>query len=117
MLDALPPTSGEHDANLEIQHALQNQAVDGAREVCEGRSTDDTVITSSRDSVSDPSEQQDQRPQSSESQCQSMTHVNTENLDQGMPDGLQQTIMPQSGDNQTCLFCMTDVRTLSLNKS
>ena len=30
--------------NLEIQHALQSQAVDGVREVCEGTSTDNTVI-------------------------------------------------------------------------
>jgi hypothetical protein len=46
-----------------------------------------------------------------------MTHDNTENIGQGMPDGLQQTIMPQSGDSQTCLFCMTDVGTVSLIKS
>jgi hypothetical protein len=26
---ALPPTRGEHDASLEIQHALQKQPVDG----------------------------------------------------------------------------------------
>ena len=63
--------------------------------------------------MSDPSEQQDQRPQSFESQRQSMAHDNTENIGQGMPDGLQQTIMPQSGDSQTCLFCMTDMGTVS----
>ena len=117
MHDALPPTRGEHDASLEIQHALQKQPVDGVQDVCDGKNTDNTVIASSQGSVSDPSEQQDQRPQSSESQRQSMTHDNTENIGQGMPDGLQQTIMPQSGDSQTCLFCMTDVGTISLNKS
>ena len=117
MPDALPPTRGEPDASLDTQHGLQTQLVDGVQDVCDGKNTDNTVITSSQGSVSDPSEQQDQRPQSSESQRQSMTHDNTENIGQGMPDGLQQTIMPQSGDSQTCLFCMTDVGTVSLNKS
>ena len=90
MPDARPPTSGEHDANLEIQHALQNQAVDGVQDVCDGKNTDNTVVASSQGSVSDPNEPQGQRPQSSESQrSQSMTHGNTENIGQGMPDGLQ----------------------------
>ena len=61
--DALPPTStpievGEqatlqsnaciqpNDGNLETQHALQNQAVDGVQEVCDGKNTDNTVIAS-----------------------------------------------------------------------
>ena len=39
-----------------------------------------------------------------------MTHDNTENIGQGMPDeGLQHTIMPQSADKQTCLFCMMEL--------
>ena len=117
MHGALPPTRGEHDASLEIQHGLQTQPVDGVQDVCEGKNTDNTVIASSQGNVSDPSEQQDQRPQSSESQRQSMTHDNTENIGPSMPDGLQQTIMPQSGDCQTCLFCKTDVGTISPNKS
>ena len=114
MLGTLPPTRDEHDASLEIQHALQKQPVDGVQDVCEGKNTDNTVIASSQGSVSDPSQQQDQRPQSSEIQrSQSMTNDNTENIGQGMPDGLQQTIMPQSDDSQTCLFCMTDLGTVS----
>ena len=45
--DALPPTRGEHDASLEIQHALQKQPVDGVQDVCDGKNTDNTVIASS----------------------------------------------------------------------
>ena len=102
MLDAPPPTStpievGEqaslqsnaciqpNDGNLEIQHALQSQDVDGVREVREGKNTDNTVITSSQGSVSGPSEQQNQRPQNSEIQrSQSLNQDNQEKIGQGM---------------------------------